>query len=189
MTDRATWEARHTSGSPAGTPSPFVARHARTLAEPHPGLRALDLACGKGRHTELLTSLGFETVSVDFAMPALRQLLEAAPDARPVCAVAELLPLRPESFDLIVQTCFFERDLLPGLGYMLRTDGLLVVETFTVAQFQATGHPRREYCIEPGDLEQLAESSTRLFVIDSSYRDDGDPDHPRHLGAIAARRS
>ncbi len=36
-----------------------------------PGARALDLGCGDGRHSELLRSLGFEVVGVDFTREAV----------------------------------------------------------------------------------------------------------------------
>lgn len=190
MTDRTTWDRRHAENAPLPAVSPFVARHARRHLGTGPGLCALDLACGSGRHAAFLSELGFRAIATDFSSEALRNLGARRTGALRVCAAAEALPFGPESFDLIVQTLFLERELLPHLGYLLRPGGLLIAETFTVAQFEATGHPRRAYCVEPGEFERLADSSlTPLELVDRSYRNDGDDDHPRHLGGIAARRS
>lgn len=188
MTDRRVWESRHEKRPPRAAPSAFVERHARTFdrdASP----RALDLACGSGRHTRLLADLGFEVVALDFSRAALLQARSGGRTITAVEADATRLPLAPRSFDLVVQTCFLERAVLGNLLTLLRPGGLLVLETFAVAQFHATGHPRREFCLEPGEIEDLCGATGQdIEIIERETGDRGEPGSPRHLDAIAVRR-
>lgn len=189
MTERETWERRHDERRPTAAPSAFVERNARRVAEQRPGARALDLACGAGRHAALLAGLGLETTALDFSLSALAR---AAPPGAPVHGVAgdaTNLPFRDESFDLVVQTCFLDRTLFPVVARVLRPGGLLVAETFSVAQFEETGHPRKEFCLAPKELEHLCEQpNVRLQTVDSGCSSRAPDGSPRHLVAIAARR-
>jgi SAM-dependent methyltransferase len=189
VTERPIWEERHRRANGSAGPSAFVAEQARTFARLRPGGRALDLACGPGRHARLLSDLGFQTFALDFAWEALVRAAPAGGRVLGVLADAGRLPFREASFDLVVQTCFLDRAILPALAEVLTQGGRLIAETFGTAQFEATGHPRREYCLEPGELEQLCESPRVGLVVEaSSHGDVGDADSPRHLLAVAARR-
>jgi ubiquinone/menaquinone biosynthesis C-methylase UbiE len=69
---------------------------------PGPGRRTLDLACGEGRLSRVLASLGHRVVGID-ASPTLVRL--AATHQEPVTAVladAARLPFPDEAFDLVV---------------------------------------------------------------------------------------
>jgi len=187
--ERARWDARHAAGPGATPPSPFVERHARNEAARRPGGLVLDLACGSGRHARLLDSLGLTTIAVDFSTSALASAAPRGSGIRPVAADVGALPFAEGRFDLIVQTCFLDRAILPRLACLLARGGLLVVETFTVAQFEATGHPRREFCLEPGELESLCgRPDTALETIDRSSADRGKSGRTQLVEGIAARR-
>jgi SAM-dependent methyltransferase len=63
------------------------------------GRRALDLACGSGRYSQLLAEAGAaEVVSVDFCVPMLTQV----PVGIRVCASMMRLPFAPRTFDVVV---------------------------------------------------------------------------------------
>lgn len=189
MTDRTTWSERHERRAPTSPPSPFVRARAQAVAARAPNARALDLACGSGRHARLLAGLGFQTIALDFAMPALRRVHDRERGVLAVAADATRLPLSEGCFDLVVQTCFLERALFPALARVLRPGGVLVVETFAVAQFEATGHPRREFCVAPGELARLCgPDGAGLEIVATESANRGDDRHPRHLDAVEARR-
>ena len=189
MTERATWDRRHAEAKPPAPPSDFVAAQVRACAEARPGGRALDLACGSGRHSRLLADLGFRVIAVDFAASAVARVVTFPGRIYGVVADASELPLRHGAFDLVVQSCFLDRSVFGGLGSLLRPGGILVAETFSVAQFEATGHPRREFCIEPGEFERLCEiSGPGLEVFDSATSTRGADGQRRHLEGVAARR-
>ena len=93
MNERQRWEERHDRAATRSVPSEFVERHARRVAEARPGCRALDLACGTGRHSRLLAELGFHVVALDFARAALARARSEGRRIRPVQADASALPV------------------------------------------------------------------------------------------------
>jgi SAM-dependent methyltransferase len=180
---------RHARHGPPALPSPFVERHARRLAAAGVG-RALDLASGSGRHARVLHALGFTTFALDFSRTALARLHGELPAVRALQADALALPIRPERFVLIVQTRFLERVILPELARALVRGGTLLVETFLVDEFERSGHPRREYCLERGELAGLCSAPGVGLTIDEVRETStpGGADEP-FLASIAARKS
>ena len=115
----------------------------------------MDLACGSGRHSALLAEAGFRAVAVDFSLKAVTSVRRRTPKVAGVVADARSLPFPPASFDLIVVTLFLLREIFPTLLRLLRRDGVLLAETFLRAEYECTGHPRPEFCLEPGELRRL----------------------------------
>ena len=113
-------------------PSPLVILAASLLP---PG-RALDLACGRGRHTIYLRSLGWSVVAVDrqpFVADALVLDLERDP-----------LPFSDASFDLIVMTLYHQPSLWPEIRRLLRPGGLLATSAKMTGRFAARPSELRE---------------------------------------------
>jgi SAM-dependent methyltransferase len=82
---------------------------------PPPGHRTLDLACGEGRLSRFLTTLGHNVVGAD-ASPAMVRGATTHQDASPVLlADATELPFADASFDLVVAyMCLHDIDDMPG---------------------------------------------------------------------------
>ena len=98
------WDKRHAERDErwSGEPSRFLVAETATLA---PG-RALDLACGSGRHAVWLAARGWRVTGVDFSDVGLEAArLRAADRGVEVELVrADLLDYRPEegAFDLVL---------------------------------------------------------------------------------------
>jgi len=165
--DRERWQERHRARPERAAASPFVAEQLARLAPHFAGARALDLACGSGRHAALLARHGFRTVVADHAVAACRRVADDQPDLHAVAADALALPFRTTSFAVIVQTLFLERAIFPALFSLLAPGGVLVAETFLLAQHEATGHPRREFCLAPGELVRLCTDGGATRVLDA----------------------
>jgi SAM-dependent methyltransferase len=188
MDDRRRWEERHARGEPLASPSRFVVDQLRRVREPDRRQRALDLACGGGRHARALARAGFSTIAVDASRSAVVRAA-AAPAVLGVIADARHLPFRPRSFDLIVKTCFLDRSIIPALGELLVPGGHLLVETFRIAQHELTGHPRREFCLTDGELEELCRASEPPLALVASHETDPGPGgSPAALAGVLARR-
>lgn len=176
----------HAPASPFVPPGPnsWLVENADLL--PRNG-RALDVACGGGRHAFLLAAVGLSVDAVDRDLSRLAQVerlaeasgLPVAP--REVDLEADEVDLGDALYDLILVVHYLHRPLFPALRRALRPGGLLLYETFTVEQAQR-GHPRNPaFLLERGELMRLAAPLTILRQREGEF--DG-----RHVSGVAARR-
>jgi tellurite methyltransferase len=122
------WNARYASGEIAEKPPESVVIEA--VRHRNAG-RALDLGCGTGRHALYLAAQGWDVTAVDSSGVALDILSERAAEGlsvHPVLADLEAGEFRIEanSWDLIVDCCYLQRDLFPSIREGLRRGGLFV---------------------------------------------------------------
>ena len=97
--------------------NPAIATEApifRSLVEHIPVGRALDAACGTGRHSALLTELGWDVVGVDATAGMLDVARAKVPDADFREGRMEALPLEDGSVDLV--TCALALTHVEDLG-------------------------------------------------------------------------
>lgn len=95
---------------------------------------ALDLACGRGRHAKYLANLGWRVTAVDSSPVALSEI---GPPVTTVLANLERqeFVIQPESWDLIVQTLYTQRDLHAKIRDGLRVGGIFAGCFLTTGRF------------------------------------------------------
>lgn len=127
-----------------------------------PAGRALDVACGRGRNSLWLAQQGFETTAIDRDPAAVADLeARARRDGLPLTAramdlEAGAVDLGEALYDVVVVVHYLHRAIFPSLIAALAPGGVLVYETFTVAQ-AARGRPTNPaFLLEPGELPRLA---------------------------------
>lgn len=160
MTDRTRWEARYAArtDAPAAEPSRFLTEHRLLL----PAGRALDVACGDGRHSLWLARHGFVVDAIDIALAGLARLAAAARReglaVRPIHADLEDFPLPTSRYSVVVNIRYLQRSLFSALRQAVRPGGVIVFETFLREQARQE-HPRNPaFLLEPGELRaQFAE--------------------------------
>ena len=108
----ADWDARYRKGEHVNDePHPLVTRFAANLV---PG-RALDLACGTGRHALWLAGHGWQVTAIDSSSVGIEILKKQARDRgvpiNAVCADLERheFAIEPESYDLILVVNYLQR--------------------------------------------------------------------------------
>jgi SAM-dependent methyltransferase len=150
--------------------------------------RALDVACGRGRHAVWLAQHGFETTAIDRDPEVVAGLdARARAEQLPITAVAIDLEagagtLAEAAYDVVVVVHYLHRPLFPALLAALRPGGVLVYETFTRAQ-AARGRPtNRAFLLEPGELGRLV---AELEILDAR---EGDFEG-RMVASVVARRA
>jgi SAM-dependent methyltransferase len=123
--------------------------------------RALDLACGRGRHALWLAQAGYDTVGLDHDAETVASLnAEAMRLGIPLRAeVVDLeapgASLGTDAYDVIVVVNYLHRQLFPALVAALRPGGVLVYETMTVDQ-AARGKPTNpDFLLKHGELPVL----------------------------------
>ena len=177
------WDARHreAAGKPLAEPANIVREWLPLLPEG----AALDLACGRGRHTLLLAERGHAVTAVDWSAAAL-EILEGKARARKlevsrvaaggsrivagqergihlVQANLEDIQLGEAAFSAIVCVQYLQRSLFAQMERALRPGGVLLFETFTRAQLAYSSGPRNPaYLLEP---EELRTAFPRLEVL------------------------
>ena len=90
----------------------------RELLTTAPRGRALDAACGTGRHAAYLVELGYDVVGVDASSAMLEIARAKVPAARMELGMLESLPLEDDSVDLV--TCSLALTHVPDLAPVMR---------------------------------------------------------------------
>ncbi len=160
LPDRQRWDQRYAAMGPdeRTEPTSFL-----VVCLPHlpASGRALDVAAGTGRNSVALATHGLTVDAVDVSWQGLRRAMNLARqrDASINPVVLDLqrdwLPLR--HYDVVVNSFFLLRDLLPAIRAALKPGGWLVFEALTLAQLEITpqhGTDRR-YLLRPGELRRL----------------------------------
>lgn len=185
----ACWSGPRTHEAPSAQaypgPSSWILENADLLPR---GGRALDVACGRGRHALLLASAGFSVDAVDLepartgSLSVTAQNLELPVQVRYMDLEAGgSVDLGHDLYELILVTRYLHRPLFPALAHALKPGGLLLYETFTVAQAK-NGHPTNpDFLLEPGELPLLV---APLQVV---RQREGEADGAE-LAAVAARK-
>ncbi|MBI1885244.1 MAG: methyltransferase domain-containing protein [Chloroflexi bacterium] len=152
------WNGRYREGEPLGNePASLLVEHAHLLPERG---RALDVAMGTGRNALYLASKGLKVTGVDVSGVAVERCLAETErlglHLSALQADVMTLDLARESYDVIANFYFLERDLCPRLARALRPDGLLFFETFTIDQLRYGWGPRNpQWLLRPGELRSL----------------------------------
>lgn len=186
MSDRATWETRYAGRTATGAPSALLTDHRAALPT---GGRALDVACGDGRHALWMARQGFVVEAIDIALAALQRLAAVAHAERlPVQVIQadlEHFALPTDRYALVVNVRYLQRSLLPALRRAVRPGGMIAFETFLRDQARL-GHPRNpDFLLEPGELRAAFAGWT--VRVDEEGRFET-PAGPAYLARLLAAR-
>ena len=146
--DKERWDQKYQNNQIPDTPIKLITDYANLAT----GTQALDIACGMGRHSKYLASLGFEVEALDISGVALEQL-KGVPHVHAREVDFDTYTLPKEKYDLIVCTYYLERRLFPQMIEALKPDGMILFETFL-------DHPENErapsnpaFMLKKGELE------------------------------------
>jgi SAM-dependent methyltransferase len=171
--------AAHHAQNTEPVPSRFVSQQLHRL----PKGRALDVACGTGRHALYLASHGFEVEAIDRDTESLATLSSIVAQRHLSHLTVKQVDLerttdeRPEfpanTYDAIVVCFYLHRPLFPWLVEALKPQGVLLYETFTIENYIRYRHPRRwEFCLAQNELLRLT-SALRVLSYDEGEHEGG----------------
>ena len=174
MSDRGNWESRYLERA-RRAPSSFLMAQRHRL----PGGRALDLACGDGRHALYLARHGWRLEAIDFAHAGLSRMMAVARHERlrleAVQADLECFSLPRDRYDVVVNVRYLQRSLFTAITASLRTGGVLVFETFLRDQ-QSIGHPRNPaFLLERGELADALGELELLVYEEGCFETESGP--------------
>ncbi len=177
------WDERYRGrGEEERPPADFLVRHIDLL--PGPG-RALDVAMGTGRNALYLASRGYEVTGIDISPLAVERCRQEAQRRglriETICANLESCPLLEETYAVVLNLYYLQRELCPRLVEALRPGGVLVFETFTLEQIRFGWGPREEeFLLRPGELRELFPELEVLV-----YREGIEEEDERGMKAVA----
>jgi tellurite methyltransferase len=183
----ANWNERYQRGeNTRDEPHPLVVKFASQLA---PG-RALDLACGPGRHAIWLAERGWKVTAVDNSTAAIDILLQRATeknltiDARVSDLERHEFVLPPESYDLIVDCNYLQRDLFQSIKEGVSISGIVIAIIAMTDDDPNVKAMNPAYLLNPGELRKAFEGWEWIWDFE------GKPagQHRRATAEIVARR-
>lgn len=180
--DQSRWDRQHAATGPDQAPSQFL----REIIDGDqwslsPG-KALDVACGKGRHALFLAERGFQVTAIDISPVGLEQGRRRA-EERSLSVIWQQADLENFQFpsadyDLIVNINYLQRSLIPRLKNAVRPGGHVIFETYLIDQ-GVFGHPKNpDYLLAHNELlEHFREFRVLLYregkfvdAVEPSYR-------------------
>lgn len=121
--------------------------------------RALDLACGSGRHAVWLASQGWDVTAVDIAVQPVPGITCVQADLE-----AHQFQIEPDSWDLIICWLYWQPDLMPEIAKGVRKGGMVGLAGKSSGRFATSLANYREAF--PGWKELTAgEDGFKVFFI------------------------
>lgn len=185
------WDERYRRGEHATVePSRLLMRAVAQLA---PG-RALDVACGAGRHALYLAAHGWRVTAVDASRVGVELMQSRARerglsiDARVADLEGDGFEIEAESYDLISDFYYLQRDLFARLRAGVRTGGTLVAAIHMVDESPDIKPMNPDFLLEPGELREFFSDWEIEHYHETPTHDMDAGDHTRRTAEIIARK-
>lgn len=184
----ARWNRRYREGGDLGEdPSPLLIRAVRAR---RPGV-ALELACGAGRNAIYLAKLGWRVTAVDVSRVAIDVLKDRSAaagveiDARVGDLESGSFPIAPNSYDLICDFYFLDRDLFPAIRRGIKPAGLFAGSIHLHDDSPDLKPMNPDYLLADGELRRYF---SRWKILHYREGKPDDADHDRRCADIIARK-
>jgi SAM-dependent methyltransferase len=147
--DKERWDKKYLNNPIPDTPIPLIREYAKLAT----GKKALDIACGMGRHSKYLASVGFEVDAWDISTVAI-DTLKGLAHIHPKEVDFDTCILPVEQYDLIICTFFLKRILFPKIKTALRPGAIFIYETFVYHPDNERTPSNKSFLLEAGELEE-----------------------------------
>ena len=165
--DKARWNEKYQNNPMPDEPIKLVNDYASLATGDH----ALDIACGMGRHSKYLASLGFKVDALDISSVAIEQL-QNIPNINAKEVDFDTYTLPKEQYDLIVCTYFLERRLFPQMMDALKPDGIILMETFLHDPANERKASNPAFLLKKGELEETFNERCELLHLPEFWDED-----------------
>lgn len=155
-----------------------------------PGMRVLDIACGRGRHSLAAAARGCNVVAVDQDPDRFKEA-QAIADSKNLSiewVVGDLTSyeIPSQSFDTVLIFNYLDRRRMPAFKEGVKVGGHMLFETFLESQrYQGWGPTDDEHLLKPGEVVRLIEPFELILAREVIEMVDG---QPMAAGSALARR-
>ena len=130
--------------------------------------KALDIACGMGRHSKYLASIGFEVDAFDISSVAIENI-QNIPKIYPKKVDFDLYRLEKSHYELIICTFFLNRKLFPQIVEALKIGGLFIYETFVYHPDNQQTPSNQSYLLKSGELEKIFKNKLEFVYVNEYW--------------------
>lgn len=193
----ADWDERYRRGEHASAePSALLLRALDLLSAPGgrgDGRRALDVACGAGRHAVLLAERGFIVTAVDSSRVGVELTRERARerglwlDARVADLERGEFVIEPGAYDIVCDFYYLQRDLFPRMRAGVRPGGLFVAAIHLSGGEEDARPSNPDFLLRPGELLEEFRDWDVLHYAETEGRDTDAGQHTRPSAELIAR--
>ena len=196
----ADWDERYRRGEHAtAEPNDLLVRAVELLASQVEGgrlegRRALDLACGAGRHALFLAARGMRVTAVDASRVGVGLTLSRARerglevDARVADLERGEFTIEEGAYDLVCDFYYLQRDLFPRMRAALRAGGLLVAAIHMVDEDPRAKPMNPDFLLRPGELLAAFAGLEILHHLETKGHDPDAGEHTRRSAELIARK-
>ena len=164
LQDKEKWDKKHIESPTPTQPVELVVNYAKFA----PGKKALDIACGMGRHARYLAKKGFQVEALDISSTAI-EALQGEENITAKEADFDTYELPKNTYDLIVCTYYLERRLFPQIIDALKDGGIFIYETFLYHPDNDMAPSKRKYLLNEGELETVFDDRLDLMHLGEAW--------------------
>lgn len=187
----ANWDDRYSRGEHATSqPSDLLVRVVKNLK---PG-RALDIACGAGRHAVYLAQHGWQVTAVDASRIGIKILKERARehgltvDSRVADLERGEFQIEREAYDLVCVFYYLQRELFAEVRSGLRPGGTFVAAIHMVDESPGIKPMNPDYLLQQGELQKYFRDWEIEHYYETAVHERGAGEHTRRTAEIIARK-
>ncbi len=148
------WEKKYSLKTVEDLPEPacLLKKNTALLS----GGKALDIAMGMGQNSIFLASKGFDVTGIDLSSNAVNLASKAAEKKGvKINAVQKdilTFPIEKNSYDLIINFNFLEREIIDSVKNGLKKRGLVFFETYTMDLLKTEPDRNPDFLLKPNEL-------------------------------------
>jgi SAM-dependent methyltransferase len=126
--------------------------------------KALDIACGVGRHSKYLAKLGFDVDAFDISQVAIEKLNEKNISAQ-LIDLEGYIPTQ-NYYDFIIMANYLDRELIPHLATALKKGGVLFIETYMDHKDNNKPQSNPDFLLQKDELKTYFDDKYKVLEYD-----------------------
>lgn len=181
--EKKRWNEKYQNNPIPERPVALITEYAKLAT----GRQALDIACGMGRNSKYLASIGFEVDALDISSVAIEALQET-PHIHPKEVDFDHFVLPKNSYDLIICTYFLKRELFAQITEALVDGGIFLFETFLYHPENEKAPSNPAFLLNEGELEIVFDHEYEILHLREYWDSDPQGNKTMKAAMVAKKR-